>query len=113
LGVGAGAAPGRRRAALGANFLPELLLLIKELNVAGACVLSAACAGCWVGGSSAMIAVCCSLQRFTAAAAAAPVRTWACPYLLVNKRRRRSSAPDAVLSRASPVSPVRPRPHFR
>ena len=49
------AAAGRRRAALGANFLPEVFLLMKELNVAGACALSAACAGGGAELSSAMI----------------------------------------------------------
>ena len=61
-GAGAAAAPGLRRAALGANFLPEVLLLMKELNVAGACALSAPCAGCGVELSSAMVAVCCVVQ---------------------------------------------------
>lgn len=69
LGAEAAAAPGRRRAALGANFLPEALLLMKELKVAGACALSAACAGCCVALSSAMVANCCTVQPSVAMSA--------------------------------------------
>jgi hypothetical protein len=53
--VAAGAAPGRRRAALGANFLPVVFLLMKELKVAatGAGALSLPAAGGCVRPSSA------------------------------------------------------------
>jgi hypothetical protein len=61
-GAGFAAAAGRRRAALGANFLPEVFLLMKELNVAGACALSA-CASGGAELSSAMVAACCLVQR--------------------------------------------------
>lgn len=59
---GTEAAAGRRRAALGANFLPVVFLLMKELNVAaalgaGALSLPAAAADSWLGPWSADMVV--------------------------------------------------------
>lgn len=108
LGPAAGAAPGRRRAALGANFLPEELLLMKELKVAGACALSAVCAGCCcVEPSSAMVAVGCSVQRYLAAATFTPTWSGGAKVKAVRGRQcrvRQSSGPTpSRLWRAEPL----------